>query len=118
ESFTGNRDLSAEFEDHSDNSRNDVNATSCIVPTVRQNSSNITNPFSAVGSSNITASQTHGKSSFKDASQLPDNLDMPEDITYFHDENVGVETDFNNLETSITVSPIPTTRIHKDHPVS
>nr|GEZ81820.1 putative ribonuclease H-like domain-containing protein [Tanacetum cinerariifolium] len=31
---------------------------------------------------------------------------------------VGAEADFNNLETSITVSPIPTTRIHKDHPVS
>nr|GFA13958.1 retrovirus-related Pol polyprotein from transposon TNT 1-94 [Tanacetum cinerariifolium] len=42
-----------------------------------------------------------------------------EDITYFNDENdVGVEADFNNLETSITVNPIPTTRIHKDHHVS
>nr|GEV37656.1 hypothetical protein [Tanacetum cinerariifolium] len=29
-----------------------------------------------------------------------------------------VEDDFNNLETSIIISPIPTTRIHKDHPVS
>nr|GFA49404.1 hypothetical protein [Tanacetum cinerariifolium] len=26
--------------------------------------------------------------------------------------------DFNNLETSITVSPIPTSRVHKDHPVT
>nr|GFA36043.1 retrovirus-related Pol polyprotein from transposon TNT 1-94 [Tanacetum cinerariifolium] len=42
-----------------------------------------------------------------------------EDITYSDDENnVGAEADFNNLETSITVSLIPTTRIHKDHPVS
>nr|GFA83304.1 retrovirus-related Pol polyprotein from transposon TNT 1-94 [Tanacetum cinerariifolium] len=42
-----------------------------------------------------------------------------EDITYSDDENdVGAEADFNNLETSITVNPIPTTRIHKDHPVS
>nr|GEU48723.1 putative ribonuclease H-like domain-containing protein [Tanacetum cinerariifolium] len=64
---------------------------------------------------------THGKSSFLDASQVFDDPDMPEleDITYSDDENnVGVEADFNNLETSITVSPIPTTRIHKDHPVS
>nr|GEU34615.1 hypothetical protein [Tanacetum cinerariifolium] len=30
----------------------------------------------------------------------------------------AVEADFNNLETSFVVSPIPTTRIHKDHPVS
>nr|GEY03938.1 hypothetical protein [Tanacetum cinerariifolium] len=28
------------------------------------------------------------------------------------------EADFNNLETPITVSPIPTTRVHKDHPVT
>nr|GEV73986.1 retrovirus-related Pol polyprotein from transposon TNT 1-94 [Tanacetum cinerariifolium] len=42
---------------------------------------------------------------------------MPEleDITYSDDENaIGAEADFNNLETSITVSPISTTRIHKD----
>nr|GEW41268.1 hypothetical protein [Tanacetum cinerariifolium] len=118
ESFTENRDLSAEFEDHFDNSGNDVNAAGSIVPTVRQNSSNSTNPFSTGGPSNITASLTHRKSSFKDASQLPDNPDMPEDITYFDDENVSAETDFNNLETSIIVSLIPTTRIHKDHHVS
>nr|GEZ37061.1 ribonuclease H-like domain-containing protein [Tanacetum cinerariifolium] len=38
---------------------------------------------------------------------------------YFDDENdVGAEVDFNNLETSITVSPIPSTRVHKDHHVS
>nr|GEZ27379.1 hypothetical protein [Tanacetum cinerariifolium] len=41
-----------------------------------------------------------------------------EDITYSVDENdVGAEADFKNLETSITVSLIPTRRIHKDHPV-
>ncbi|GJZ42602.1 putative ribonuclease H-like domain-containing protein [Tanacetum coccineum] len=32
-------------------------------------------------------------------------------------EDVGVETDMNNLNTFMPVSPIPTTRIHKDHPV-
>nr|GFA76332.1 putative ribonuclease H-like domain-containing protein [Tanacetum cinerariifolium] len=42
-----------------------------------------------------------------------------EDITYSDDEDgVGAEADLNNLESSIPVSPIPTTRIHKDHPVS
>nr|GEU91050.1 hypothetical protein [Tanacetum cinerariifolium] len=63
----------------------------------------------------------HRNSLFKDVSQLPDDLDMPEleDITYSDDENaVGAEVDINNLETSITVSPILTTKIHKDHPVS
>nr|GEX12873.1 hypothetical protein [Tanacetum cinerariifolium] len=101
-----NRDLSAEFEDHSDNSSSDVNAAGSIVPTAGQNSSNSTNPFSAVGLSNTTASPTHGKSSFKDASQLLDNPDMlkMEDITYSDHKNVGAEADFNNLETSITAT--------------
>nr|GEU45766.1 hypothetical protein [Tanacetum cinerariifolium] len=41
-----------------------------------------------------------------------------EDITCFDDEvDVGAEADFNNLETSIPVSPILITRVHKDHPV-
>nr|GFB20064.1 putative ribonuclease H-like domain-containing protein [Tanacetum cinerariifolium] len=117
ESFTGNRDLIAEFEDHSDNSSNDVNVVGSIVPTAGQNSSNNTNPFSAA---NTTASPTHGNSSFKDASQLLDNLDIlkMEEINYFDHKNVGAEADFNNLETSITCSLIPTTRTHKDHHVS
>nr|GEW68877.1 hypothetical protein [Tanacetum cinerariifolium] len=49
------------------------------------------------------------------------NLNMPvsEDITYSDDkEDVGAEADFTNLETTITVSPISTTRVHKDHPVT
>nr|GEW12817.1 putative ribonuclease H-like domain-containing protein [Tanacetum cinerariifolium] len=42
--------------------------------------------------------------------------DELEDITYSDDEDdVGAEVDFNNLETSKTVSHIPTTRVHKDH---
>nr|GEX66461.1 hypothetical protein [Tanacetum cinerariifolium] len=68
ESFTEYKDLSAEFKDCSDNSSNEVNAAGTIVPTVGQNSSNSTNPFSAAGPSNTTASPTHEKSSFIDAS--------------------------------------------------
>nr|GFC41984.1 retrovirus-related Pol polyprotein from transposon TNT 1-94 [Tanacetum cinerariifolium] len=33
------------------------------------------------------------------------------------EEDVGAEADFTNLETTIIVSPIKTTRVHKDHPV-
>nr|GEZ93908.1 hypothetical protein [Tanacetum cinerariifolium] len=89
--FIGDRDLSAKFEDYSKNSSNDVNAAGSIVPTAGQNSSNNTNHFSAT---------------------------EIEDITYSDHENVGAEADFNNLETSIIVSLIPTTRTHKDHLVS
>nr|GEY63381.1 putative ribonuclease H-like domain-containing protein [Tanacetum cinerariifolium] len=52
---------------------------------------------------------------------IPDDPNMPEleDITYSDDEaDVGAEDDFSNLEPSITVSPIPTSRVHKDHPVT
>nr|GEZ19010.1 hypothetical protein [Tanacetum cinerariifolium] len=99
ESFIGNRDLNTDFKDYSKDSSNDVNAAGHIVPTAGQNCSN---------------------SSLKDASQLPDNPDMleMEDISYSDHENVGAKADFNNLEAYIPVSPIPTTRMHKDHPVS
>nr|GEV48412.1 putative ribonuclease H-like domain-containing protein [Tanacetum cinerariifolium] len=115
------RDLNAEFQDCSENNSNEVNAASSTVPTVGQNSLNSTNTFSAAGPSNDDVSPTYGKTSDIDASQLPDDSNMPklEDIIYSDDEDVvGAEADFNNLESSIPVSPIPTTRIHKDHLVS
>nr|GEU58922.1 ribonuclease H-like domain-containing protein [Tanacetum cinerariifolium] len=121
ESLTIYRNLSAEFEDFSDNSINEDNVVGTLVPSVGQISTNTTNTFSAAGPSNAAVSPTHGKSSYVDSSQLPDDLNMPklEDITYFDDEDdVGTEADFNNLETTITVSPIPTTRVHKDHHVT
>ncbi|GJZ76037.1 hypothetical protein Tco_0640502, partial [Tanacetum coccineum] len=34
----------------------------------------------------------------------------------YDDEDEGVKANLNNLETTMNVSPIPTTRIHKDHP--
>ncbi|GKE94720.1 retrovirus-related pol polyprotein from transposon TNT 1-94, partial [Tanacetum coccineum] len=52
--------------------------------------------------------------------ELLDDPNMPEleDIVYLDDdEDVGAEADMNNLDAFMPVSPIPTTRIHKDHPV-
>ncbi|GKB03812.1 putative ribonuclease H-like domain-containing protein [Tanacetum coccineum] len=49
-----------------------------------------------------------------------DDPNMPEleEIVYSDDdEYVGAEADINNLDTHIPVNPIPTTRIHKYHPV-
>ncbi|GJS70491.1 putative ribonuclease H-like domain-containing protein [Tanacetum coccineum] len=44
------------------------------------------------------------------------NMSELEDIVYSDDdEDVGTEADMNNLDASMSVSPIPTTRIHKDH---
>nr|GEX04107.1 hypothetical protein [Tanacetum cinerariifolium] len=103
ESFTGYKDLSAEFKNLSDNSINEVNADGTLVSTVGQISPNSTNTFSAAGNTFSVAGNTF--SNWK--------------TTYSDDEDdVGAEAGFNNLETSITVSPIPTTRVHKDHHVT
>nr|GEY86644.1 hypothetical protein [Tanacetum cinerariifolium] len=114
EYFTGNKDSYVDSEDYSKDSNNNVSAASPIVSTAGQNYSNSTNPISAAGPSNNNISPTHGKSSLQDAFQMLDR----EDITYYDHKNVGGEADFNNLETSITVSPILTTRTNKDHRVA
>ncbi|GKA69709.1 hypothetical protein Tco_0775773 [Tanacetum coccineum] len=47
-----------------------------------------------------------------------DDLNRPnlKEIVYFDDdEEVGAKPDINNLATIVPVSPIPTTRVHKDH---
>ncbi|GJX59661.1 putative ribonuclease H-like domain-containing protein [Tanacetum coccineum] len=49
-----------------------------------------------------------------------DDPNMPEleEIVYSdNNEDVGAEANINNLDIHIPVSPIPTTRIHKDHPL-
>ncbi|GJR67084.1 putative ribonuclease H-like domain-containing protein [Tanacetum coccineum] len=82
-----------------------------------------TNRVSTVCSSVSAAGQ-----SFDNADNLLTNPLMPdlEDTTdllntsifsgAYDDEDVGAEADLNNLETTMNVSPIPITRIHKDHP--
>nr|GEX21195.1 hypothetical protein [Tanacetum cinerariifolium] len=61
-------------------------------------------------------------SSFSHLAALDDFSKMPnlEDTGIFDDAyddgNVGAETNYNNFEIVIPVSPIPSTRIHKDHP--
>nr|GFC70284.1 putative ribonuclease H-like domain-containing protein [Tanacetum cinerariifolium] len=62
------------------------------------NFTNSTNDFSAAGPSNAA---------------MP-NLEDPS----YNADDVGAEADINNMESIISVSHIPTTRIHKDHPTS
>ncbi|GJT21564.1 putative ribonuclease H-like domain-containing protein [Tanacetum coccineum] len=49
------------------------------------------------------------------------NMPALEDYTIFdssrNNEDDGAEADMNNLDTTIQVSPNPTTRLHKDHPL-
>nr|GEZ14315.1 hypothetical protein [Tanacetum cinerariifolium] len=90
---------SSKFDDFSDNSINEVNDVDSPVPAVGQILTNSTNTFSAASPSNTAVTL--------------------EDITYSDNkEDVGAKADFTNLETNITLSPIPTTRVHKDHHVT
>nr|GEV47218.1 hypothetical protein [Tanacetum cinerariifolium] len=99
---TGVKDLSDDFEEFFNNNTNGVNDASTPVTAVGPNSTNSTNTFSAASPSNNVV-----------------NMPALEDITYSdNEEDVGAETDFSNLETNITVSPIPTSSVHKDHPVT
>ncbi|GKF40853.1 hypothetical protein Tco_0124195, partial [Tanacetum coccineum] len=78
---------------------------------------NSTNNVNAAGTNEVNA--VGGKISIK----LPFDPNMPalEDYSIFevlrNDEDDGAEADMNNLDTTIQVSHIPTTRIHKDHPL-
>ncbi|GKC82663.1 putative ribonuclease H-like domain-containing protein [Tanacetum coccineum] len=81
----------------------------------KDNNVNSTNNVNAASTNEVNA--VGGKISI----ELPDDPNMPalEDIVYSDaDEDNGAEADMNNLDTTIQVSPIPTTRIHKDHPLN
>ncbi|GJV79155.1 putative ribonuclease H-like domain-containing protein [Tanacetum coccineum] len=108
--------------------------------TGRSSVSTATMPYVSAASTPIGANA--GESSFVylggkipiDASTLP-NADLPIDPNMpdlkdnsdaflsddifngaYDDENVGAVADFNNMDDTINVSPIPTPRIHKNHP--
>nr|GEV41531.1 ribonuclease H-like domain-containing protein [Tanacetum cinerariifolium] len=119
--ITGFRDLNAEFKECTNNSSNEVNAASSLVFTAGHNFINSSNDFSVTGPSNTAASLTVANSSSQDASTSSHDSDMLnlEDLTHSNDaDDVGTKADINNLESIISVSPIPTTKIHKDHPTS
>nr|GFD59035.1 hypothetical protein [Tanacetum cinerariifolium] len=82
-----------EFEECNNNRSNGVNAASSSVSAAGHNCINITNDFSAAGPSNAA---------------MPNLEDLSHDV-----DDVGAGADINNMESIISVSPIPTTRIHK-----
>nr|GEY45366.1 ribonuclease H-like domain-containing protein [Tanacetum cinerariifolium] len=84
----------------------------------KDSNGNITNNISTV-SLTTNAAGINDNVVDKDIVYGCDNdLNMPnlEEIVYSdEDEDVGAEADMTNLDTNILVSPIPTTRIHKDY---
>ncbi|GJZ33192.1 putative ribonuclease H-like domain-containing protein [Tanacetum coccineum] len=89
----------------------------------KESYANNTNRVSTVSPSVSAVGQ-----SFDNVDDLPTDPLMPdlEDIAdllnisifsgAYDDEDEGAEADLNNLKTTMNVSPIPTTRIHKDYP--
>nr|GFC73127.1 hypothetical protein [Tanacetum cinerariifolium] len=120
-SSSGAQTRNLEFEECINNSSNGVNAAGSLVSAAGLNFTNNTNDFSAAGPSNTTASPPVENSDLQNISTSSHDADMPnlEDYTHSDDaDDVGAEADINNLESTISVSPIPTSRIHKDHPTS
>ncbi|GJR09600.1 putative ribonuclease H-like domain-containing protein [Tanacetum coccineum] len=84
----------------------------------KEDNVNNTNNVNAAGTNEVNA--VGGKTSI----ELPfdPNMHDLEDYSIFDfsrdDEDDGLVVDINNLDTTIQVSPIPTTRIHKDHPLN
>ncbi|GJX26873.1 putative ribonuclease H-like domain-containing protein [Tanacetum coccineum] len=98
-------------KDDNINSTNNINTAS---------DGNNTNNVNAVSSTVNAAVTEVNVVDLKTSIELPNDPNMPEleDIVYSDDdEDVGAEADMNNLDAFMPISPIPTTRIHKDHPV-
>nr|GEW78006.1 ribonuclease H-like domain-containing protein [Tanacetum cinerariifolium] len=112
-----------ETKNHDEKAKRDDKGKSPPVNAVEPNLTNSTNSFNTASPFNTIVSlnfRIDGKSSFVDPSNYLDDLYMPvlEDIIYSDEEDVGAEADFSNLETNISVSSIPTTKVHKDHLVN
>nr|GFB79652.1 hypothetical protein [Tanacetum cinerariifolium] len=115
----GFRDLNEEFEECINNSSNGVNVVGSSVSAAGLNFTNSNNDFSAAGPSNTAASPPVKNSALQNVSTSSHDAAIPnlEDLSHDADD-VGAEADINNLESTISVSPILTSRIHKDHPTS
>ncbi|GKD60315.1 putative ribonuclease H-like domain-containing protein, partial [Tanacetum coccineum] len=104
-----------------------LNTFSSPLNTVSSPLNTVSSPINTVSSSFTTVDPGRAKEQRNENESLfdpliPDLEDTADlqDIGIFgsayDDEYVGAKANFNNMETNMSVSPIPTTRIHKDHP--
>ncbi|GJR87630.1 putative ribonuclease H-like domain-containing protein [Tanacetum coccineum] len=107
------------------NNTNSINTVSTPVSTAGPSCTDddLSSPVNAAEASNAFEEHLFERfSPFKNAFTLPpvSNVTPMDDTGIFSnaydDEDVGADADLNNLETTMNVSPIPTTRIDKDHP--
>ncbi|GJX17953.1 ribonuclease H-like domain-containing protein [Tanacetum coccineum] len=112
-----------EKKDAEDPGNEDSEITSTIEPRVNQekdanvnNTNNIKNISLTVNATGIVDNNVAENIVYGYA----DDLNMPklEEISRFSDAEDDISgADMNNLDTYFQVSPVPTTRIHKDHPI-
>ncbi|GJX63156.1 ribonuclease H-like domain-containing protein [Tanacetum coccineum] len=106
----GSKPLSDDGKKVDENSRKDSEG----IDQEKEDNVNSTNNVNAASINEVNV--VGGKTSI----ELPLDPNMPalEDYSIFEDdEDIGAEVDMHNLDTTIQVSLIPTTRIHKDHPL-
>ncbi|GKD02930.1 putative ribonuclease H-like domain-containing protein, partial [Tanacetum coccineum] len=117
--------LQQEKQTENPNSANSINIVSTPVSTTGPSFTNDdpSSPVNVVEASNAFEEHLFERfSTFKNAfTLLPVSNVTPMDDTgifgnAYDDEDVGAEVDLNNLETTMNISPIPTTRFDKNHP--
>ncbi|GJT96904.1 putative ribonuclease H-like domain-containing protein [Tanacetum coccineum] len=122
----GFKPLGEEENKDTKDSGNESEVPSTKEPRVDQEKENDDNSTNNINTVSSTINATSIKNNVADNNEaspfdVPDDLNMPdlEDIGIFSDaEDDDVEADMTNLDIHIPVSPIPITRIHKDHPVA
>ncbi|GKD34767.1 retrovirus-related pol polyprotein from transposon TNT 1-94 [Tanacetum coccineum] len=118
----GQAEKKTEKKDAEDQEDKDSEVPNTEEPGVNQEKDenvNSTNNINIVSSIVNTASIMYNVVDENTVYRCVDDPNMPklEEIVYSEDdEGVGAETDMNNLDTFMPVSPILTTRIYKDHP--
>nr|GFA76821.1 ribonuclease H-like domain-containing protein [Tanacetum cinerariifolium] len=111
-----NKDAHTDGKEHDDIQKSvslDIHSSSCGDQTREQGDK-------AENKDKVNAAGLNFTNSTNDFSAAsPSNAAMPnlDDLSHNADD-VGVEADINNMESIISVSPIPTSRIHRDHPTS
>ncbi|GKF65347.1 hypothetical protein Tco_0191864, partial [Tanacetum coccineum] len=113
--------LQQEKQTENPNSTNSINIVSTARPSCTDDDQS--SPVNTAKASNVFEEHLFERfSPFKNAFTLPpiSNVTLMDDTGIFSnaydDEDVGAEADLNNLEITMNVSFIPTTRIDKDHP--
>ncbi|GJV57423.1 putative ribonuclease H-like domain-containing protein [Tanacetum coccineum] len=117
--------LQQEKQNEHPNSTNSINTVSTPVSTAGPSFTydDQSSPVNAAEASNTFEDHLFERFyPFRNAFTLPNipNVTPINDTRIFdgaYDDEVGANADLNNLETTMNVSSIPTTRINKDHPI-